>query len=51
MVLSLKRIYCHPPMLQSQNLNIEDFCKLEAIGIGDSLDVTDDDKAFEQFNK
>jgi len=35
----------------TKNLNIEDFWKLETIGIGDSLDVTDDDKALEQFNK
>jgi len=34
-----------------KNLNIEDFWKLETIGIGDSLDVIDDDKALEQFNK
>jgi len=35
----------------TKNLNIEDFWKLETIGIGDSLNVTDDDKALEQFNK
>ena len=31
--------------------NIEDFCSLETIGITDSLDVTDDAKALEQFNE
>ena len=30
--------------------NIEDFWRLETIGIGDSLDQTDDDRALEQFN-
>ena len=32
------------------NPNIEDFWSLETIGITDSLHVTDDDKALEQFN-
>ena len=30
--------------------NIEDFWRLETIGIGDSLDQLDDDRALEQFN-
>ena len=32
------------------NPNIEDFWNLETIGITDSPEVTDDDKALEQFN-
>ena len=35
----------------TKNPNIEDFWSLETIGITDSLDVTDDDKALEQFNE
>ena len=35
----------------TRNPNIEDFWSLETIGIIDSLDVTDDDKALEQFNE
>ena len=38
-------------ILVTRNLNIEDFWNLETIGITDSLDVTDDDKALEQFNE
>ena len=34
-----------------RNPNIEDFWSLETIGITDSLDVTDNDKALEQFNE
>ena len=34
-----------------RNPNIEDFWSLETIGITDSSDVTDDDKALEQFNE
>ena len=35
----------------TRNLNIEDFWSLETIGITNPLDVTDDDKALEQFNE
>ena len=35
----------------TKNPNIEDFWSLETIGITDSWDVTDDDKALEQFNE
>ena len=34
-----------------RNPNIEDFWSLETMGITDSSDVTDDDKALEQFNE
>ena len=34
----------------TKSSNIEDFWRLETIGIGDSLDQTDDDRALEQFN-
>ena len=34
----------------TKNSSIEDFCRLETIGINDSPDLTDDDVALEQFN-
>ena len=37
--------------LLTKTPNLEDFWKLETIGIGDPLDLTDDDRALEQFNK
>ena len=35
----------------TKNLNVEDLWNLETIGIEEPVDITDDDRALEQFNK
>ena len=45
----ISMVYCSEDLVTG-NTCIEDFWRLEAIGICDPLDITDDDKALDRFN-